>query len=1031
MKLAPKSILTGLKRVGLGLGSAMLLASLLPYLFPTFFTEKISDWTASHLKGKLVFSHATLSFFAHFPNLTLTLYDITLNGSAPFQNDTLLAAREISLGVDVSSLFNQRITIDKVFLTDGQINVQVDKQGHANYNVYASSADSSATTTNDSSTALTIEKIQIERTDILYNDLSIPMRIKAKGVLYEGKGDLSKSIFDLYTHTHIDSVDLYYDHQPYVLGKRVDADLITQINTNSLALGFAKNDLKINKLPVKFNGKFVFLRNGYSMDFNINAVETDLQNIITALPPELLRWSEKTDIHGFGTFTASLSGQYVAVTNTKPDLQVNIKLRNGFIANQKVPSPVRNLWLDLSAKLPNLNPEKLELNMDSLYFTIGKDFFASHLRIKGLSKPSIHTVIDSDIDLEKWDKAFGIPSFDIKGRCRLHVRADGAYTTALKRTGLRKVERVITSIPSFTMTSSLANGYFKYASLPQPIHDINFTLDAACPDHNYRHAHLALENIRVKALKNGISGFVKISNAKDFSVDANLQALIHLADIKSFYPLDSLKLIGDLSIQARTQGQYKPDKRQFPVTNATVRLTDGSIQTKYYPHPVEHIQVSANIHSRTPSLRTLTVALTPISFWFEGQPFQLQTKLRNFDNLTYAVTSRGIIDVGKLYSVVAQPGHDVKGTIQTNLSLRGNQQDAMAGRYDRLFNRGTLQVQSLTLSSDLFSLPFLIKTGLFRFAQDKVWFDRFSAVYGSSTITMNGYLTNIINYATRPKATLQGSFTLTSKAINVDEFVAFSSKSPTASVQTAQPTGVVIVPDNLSVEVMVTAQQVNYHGLVLRDAKGQMVVDSGRIKLRQTGFTLVGTPVVFEATYQSLSPKLASFDYHIKASDFDIKRAYREISLFRELATSAARAEGLVSLDYQLRGNLDASMQPVYPSLTGGGVLSVRKVKMNGFRLFGAVSTKTGHDISNPDLSNVTLKSTIAQNTITIERTKMRVAGFRPRLEGKVGLDGRLNLLFRLGLPPLGILGIPMIITGTQTNPKIRMGRSQEKDEVD
>ena len=605
------------------------------------------------------------------------------------------------------------------------------------------------------------------------------------------------------------------------------------------------------------------------------------------------------------------------------------------------------------------------------------------------------------------------------------------YATALKRTSLRKIERVITSIPSFTMTSSLANGYFKYASLPQPIRDINFTLDAACPDHNYQHAHLALENLQAKALKNGISGFARISNAKNLSVDANLQALVHLADIKSFYPLDSLELAGDLAIQARTQGQYKPDKRLFPVTNATVRLTDGSIKTKYYPRPVERIQVRANILSRTPSLRTLAVALTPISFWFEGQPFQLQANLRNFDNLMYAVSSRGIIDVGKLYGVVAQPGYDVKGTIKTNLSLRGNQQDAVAGRYDRLFNKGTLQVQGLTLSSELFPLPFLIKTGLFRFVQDKVWFDQFRAIYGSSTVDMNGYLTNVINYATQPKATLQGSFTLTSKAINVDEFMAFSSKSTAASAQTTQPTGVVIVPNNLSVDVTVAAQQINYHGLALQDAKGQMVVDSGRIKLQQTGFTLIGTPVVMEATYQSLSPKQALFDYHIKANDFDIKRAYREISLFRELATSAARAEGLVSLDYQLKGTLDASMQPIYPSLTGGGVLSVRKVKMNGFRLFGAVSTKTGHDISNPDLSDITLKSTIARNTITIERTKMRVAGFRPRLEGKVGLDGRLNLIFRLGLPPLGILGIPMVITGTQTNPKIRVGKSQEKDEAD
>ena len=35
----------------------------------------------------------------------------------------------------------------------------------------------------------------------------------------------------------------------------------------------------------------------------------------------------------------------------------------------------------------------------------------------------------------------------------------------------------------------------------------------------------------------------------------------------------------------------------------------------------------------------------------------------------------------------------------------------------------------------------------------------------------------------------------------------------------------------------------------------------------------------------------------------------------------------------------------------------------------------------------------------------------------------------RVGLPPLGIIGISLQITGTQTNPKIKMGKG-DKDEV-
>jgi len=362
---------------------------LLPMLFPGAVTQKIKQWAAGSITGQLNFSGTSLSFFKRFPALTLTLNDFSLKGSAPFQNDTLVSAKDLSLAIDLTSIFKAKININKIYLDQAYINIQVDSAGHPNYAVYKPKDTTKTASTDTSSASLGIEKIIIEKSHLVYNDRSIPVLINARNFNYQGSGDLTKDIFDLHTHTEIGSVDFYYDKQAYVLNKHVNADLVTSINTKSLAFSFQKNDVMINQLPVKFTGKFGFIKDGYDMDFKIVSDQSDLGDIFTALPSQYAKWTDDIDVDGTGNITLDLSGQYIASKNIMPDINFSMKVRNGYISNKKTPSPIKNLYLNMSAKIPGLDPNKLNLNIDSIYFNIDKDYFGSVLRVKGLKSPEV------------------------------------------------------------------------------------------------------------------------------------------------------------------------------------------------------------------------------------------------------------------------------------------------------------------------------------------------------------------------------------------------------------------------------------------------------------------------------------------------------------------------------------------------------------------------------------------------------------------------------------------------------------------
>ena len=88
----------------------------------------------------------------------------------------------------------------------------------------------------------------IKNSKIVYDDLSTAIHLDLIGFNYLGKGDLSKAVFDLYSNAKIEKLNMIYQNEPYLMNKKVDGDLITKVNINSLSFIFEQNDLKINKI---------------------------------------------------------------------------------------------------------------------------------------------------------------------------------------------------------------------------------------------------------------------------------------------------------------------------------------------------------------------------------------------------------------------------------------------------------------------------------------------------------------------------------------------------------------------------------------------------------------------------------------------------------------------------------------------------------------------------------------------------------------------------------------------------------------
>lgn len=900
-----------IKWVAISIVSLLFLMFLLPILFPGQVAEQVKKLANERLDGELNFSRVELSFFTQFPSLTVTLYDFELKGSQPFNDEKLVTADAVGFGINLNDLvFGGEVTVNELFVDGSEINVLVDEQGRANYNVYISDDEVEVSKDSASGASLRLNKIQITQCNLRYEDRSLPMLIEAKDFNYTGKGNLDEAVFDLETHAQIGAFDFTFAGEKYFEQKKVNAKLLTQINTNALQFAFRQNELTINSLPVNFIGEFHILQSGYYMDFNLRSDNAPLRSVFTAMPPNYVKWVDRSEVRGAIDLFFQLKGRYEVESNRQPNVVFQSKIREGYIAYKEAENAMRDLTLDLDVQLPSLHTDSLAVHLKQFYFAVGERHFKAEGEVKGLNKPEIHAKANGFLDLEQLGKSVGLTDYQLRGLLKMDAQLDGV-------------------------------------------------LDIA--------------------------------------------------------------------------------QNQFPKTNGLLSMENARIQTPHYPAAIENLALRVEMKNTTGNYSDTYVELKPLRFEFEGEPFYASGYFENPGNVSYDLEAKGVLNLTKIARVFAPDGVGIHGRVKADLALKGTQADVLNNRLDRLQNRGSLEADSIQLRLAMLPQPMWLDHGFFRFNQDQMQFENFQARYGSSQLQAKGYLKDAIGYVFNPKSTLKGTFTLSLDRMVAEEWMPVAEVPLVAAdTLTLQPEKVAVtttspnvfaIPERIDLLLHANVGEIKWQDIVLQQTRGQLVLKDEQAILRNLRLLVIDAPMQLDGSYRALSPTEAEFAMHYKGEQFDIQRAYNEIALFREMASAAEYAKGIVGMDYHLKGKLNAEMLPIFPTLKGEGDIVLKDIQVAGMKMFTRMKDKTDIEaLNNPNIKDVVVHSTIANNVITIDRTKMNLGAFRLRFEGKTNFDGAMSFQMRIGLPPFGLIGIPVAVNGTHANPEVKIFSKKSED---
>jgi AsmA protein len=71
-------------------------------------------------------------------------------------------------------------------------------------------------------------------------------------------------------------------------------------------------------------------------------------------------------------------------------------------------------------------------------------------------------------------------------------------------------------------------------------------------------------------------------------------------------------------------------------------------------------------------------------------------------------------------------------------------------------------------------------------------------------------------------------------------------------------------------------------------------------------------------------------------------------------------------------------------------------------------------------MTGVNIVTHIKDDLIHIDKFTFKVSILRPSISGTASFKGLLDILVRVGLPPAGLIGIPVAVTGTSDKPKLK-----------
>jgi hypothetical protein len=576
--------------------------------------------------------------------------------------------------------------------------------------------------------------------------------------------------------------------------------------------------------------------------------------------------------------------------------------------------------------------------------------------------------------------------------------------------GYAKGTQTATTLPGYGVNLTVTNGRFKYPDLPREAKNINLTMKVDNPTGVTNDVKVNIPKFHLDLGPDPVDGNVAIDGLDPMKVDGRVKANVNLAEALKVYPVKDLNMRGQFFVDGTAKGTYS--KKQMPVVNAAIKLTNGYVKSAQFPAPIENINLSGTVVNTTGQVNDTQINLPQFKMVLEGEPLEGRLTAHNIDKPVFDANVRGTVDLTKITKIFPLKGMTVTGRVAGDIAAKGNMADVEAGRYQNVVASGTVKANNVTYKSADLPQGVKISNGTATFNNNQIVVQSLNGTAGSSDFAASGTVSNYLGYLFTPGQSLKGNMTVNSRNFNVNEWMVDEvSAKPTATAGAKAPAaanGVLQIPKFFDLVLNSHVDNVTYDNLKLTNAQGVVTVNDQTATLKNLKFNTLGASFGTTGSYSSKDLSHPKFNFGLNIDNLNFQKAFSAFNTIKTLVPLASQVEGVFGTNFNVSGEMGPDMMPNLATLSGKGIFDVVKAAINQ----SEVMTKIASLTTLPELKTLVvldkkIQANIVNGNLVVQPFDLTIGDVKMNIGGSNSLTGVLSYITALNVPT-GKLGTAM-----------------------